>query len=218
MKAIHLLLAAIALSIAVHATNVQLLTDKNETVINDNSSRISVMVNDTIYFRIKVSGGGYGAGGFTINKEVALNEYKMIGVPHFASDCTMCRGITELGNMDNEMHFTPTEPGTYLAEASYNMAVKRIYVDASLPTTTTTSSTTSTTTTRPTTTSTTSSSTTTTTMTTTSTSTTENIVLPTTTTIPGDSKGRFNLTILYMIGIVLVLFILFAVNRRQTHD
>ena len=120
--------ALILLSSEAFAIMVSLTTDKNGIIVNENTTRINVQAEEMIIFKIVVRDGGYSSGGFTISRETEPNVYKMVGKPHFTSDCGCSGSRSKMTDINEEYHYTPTEAGRYMAEAVYGRVVKRIDV------------------------------------------------------------------------------------------
>lgn len=191
--------AALALmACSVNAVNVELLSDKTE-----------LKVNETITFHLSVSDGGSAGGGFSVYRKVN-GTFQQARRTTFTSSCTMCKGTSPLGDLNETTSFIPLHAGEYRAVANYGGVAKEINFTVYTDTTTTTT-TTSTTTSRRTTTTTTSSSTSTTSTSTTTTSTT---LQETSTTLP--EYGRGNSAVIYFLGIILVLAVLvISLGRKR---
>jgi len=178
----------------------------SSTTVILTSDKTELMLNETITFHIEVYDIGSSGGGFTIMKEVEKNRFKLVGGPYFTSSCTMCRGVSRLGDLNEDFRFTPREEGNYMAEANYGGIQRRIEFRVYSPTTTTTPTSTTTISTSTTTTITSTSTTTSTSTSAVSTSTTATIPTPPE---KGDSMA------FYVLGFVLLLIVLSLIYKAM---
>jgi hypothetical protein len=201
MKKILLYAAALALMIpSGYAVIVNLSSDKTE-----------LLINETISFHLVVIDGESVGGGFSVYRKVN-GTFQQARRTTFTSSCTMCKGTSPLGDLNENTSFIPLHAGEYRAVANYGGVSREINFTVYPVTTTTTTIATTTTTSRPATTTTTS--TTTSTSTTSTTSTTTTTTMPvTTTTIP--DYGRGNSTVIYFFGIILVVMVLVLSYTRK---
>ena len=177
------------------------------------SDKTELNINESISFQLEVTNGESVGGGFNVFRKI-ICTFQQARKTTFTSSCTLCKGTSPLGDLNESISFIPLHAGEYRAVANYGGVSREINFTVDPVTTTTTSTTTTTTTSRPTTTTTTSTTTTTTTTSTTTTTTTTTLPV-TTTTVP--EYGRGNSTVIYFFGIVLVLMVLIiAYTRKKT--
>ncbi|MFZ2455759.1 MAG: hypothetical protein WAX07_04725 [Candidatus Altiarchaeia archaeon] len=200
MKKILLCAAALALLACTgSAVLVELSSDKTE-----------LKINETISFQLVVSDGGSVGGGFSVYRKIN-DTFQQARRTTFTSSCTMCKGTSPLGDLNESTTFIPLHAGDYRAVANYGGVSREINFTVYPLTTTTTPTTSSTTSTKRTTTTT---STTTTTTTTTTSSTTTTTTLPaTTTTLP--EYGMGNSAVIYFFGILLLIVVLMIPYTRK---
>ena len=183
--------------------------------------KTDLKVNETITFHLVVRDAGRMGGQLVILRENGSNNFIAAGLPRFASSCTLCKGGSDLGDINDDSPYIPLREGRYKAVATYGGSSQEVnftvrpFTTSSTSTTSSTTSTTSTTM-RPATTiratSTTTSSTTTTSLTTSTTTTTS-----TTSTAP-EENGRKTMLTLYLFGVLLVLSILVFAYPRKKRD
>jgi len=179
--------------------------------VNLSSDKTELKINETISFNLVVTDGGSAGGGFSVYRKIN-GTFTQARRTTFTSSCTLCKGTSPLGDLNENTSFIPLHAGEYRAVANYGGVSNEINFTVFPVTTTSTSTTTTTTTTKPTTTTTTSTTTTTTTTSTTTTTTTTTLPV-TTTTVP--EYGRGNSTVIYFFGIILVLIVLFIAYTRK---
>jgi hypothetical protein len=122
-------LASLSLSFQVSAINVKLTADRNGTFIDENTTQITMLENESMKFQIQVhEGTETSSGAFSIYKEIGEKTYKLAGKPHFAFAACSCKGSREMPDLNEEYTFIPLSPGKYRAEAQYGGVSRRIDV------------------------------------------------------------------------------------------
>jgi hypothetical protein len=119
--------ALLSFSYPVSAISVKLTADRNGTVVDENTTRITILENESVKFQIQVyEGTETSSGAFSIYKEVAEKTYKLVGKPHFAFAACMCKGGREMPDLNEEYTFIPLSAGKYRAEAQYGGVSRKI--------------------------------------------------------------------------------------------
>lgn len=108
------------------------------------ADKTEVYVNEIIRFHLEVRDAGHAGGGFTIYREVEEKTFAIVKGPMYTSACTLCRGVSDVGDLNEEPSFIPLVAGSYRATATYGGVTEDVdFTVHPLTTTSTTSMTTS---------------------------------------------------------------------------